>query len=185
MSRLTALRRVAREVQSPADALLMAKVCGWAFVLPMAKHLVAVKSLATTMRKAPRGHVRDRAREIRIVTYARWASRLTRWRSGGNCLERGLIAYRYLCEAGADPMLVVGIGRGEEGVIGHAWVLIDGHPVGESLSVLATYTPVFAFASNGQLVADAAAEGAVSKNAAHAASVASAASRTPATADVQ
>ena len=152
MTGTSVVRRVAREITSPADAVLAAKACGWAVVLPVMKHLVPVKSLAATMRKAPEGTPRDRVREQRIVTFARWAARLTRWRSGGNCLERGLIAYRYLCEAGAEPMLVVGVGRGEHGVIGHAWVLIDGRPVGESLSALSMYTPVFAFASTGAVV---------------------------------
>jgi hypothetical protein len=147
------IRRVTRELESPSDVLLGLKSCVWALVLPVAKHLIPVKNLALTMRKAPRHAVRDRAREERIVTFARWAARLTRWRSGGNCLERGLIAYRYLCEAGAAPMLVVGVGRGDRGVIGHAWVLIDGRPAGESPSALAIYTPVFAFAANGELVA--------------------------------
>lgn len=146
------IRRVAREMTSPADVVLAAKACGWAVLLPILKHLVPVKSLATTMRKSPRSSSRDRAREQRIVTFARWAARLTRWRSGGNCLERGLIAYRYLCEAGAAPTLVVGIGRGDKGVIGHAWVLIDGRPAGESPAALASYTPVFAFAPDGALV---------------------------------
>lgn len=136
---------------SSADVVLAAKACAWAALLPLLKHLVPVKSLATTMRKAPRGWSRNRAREQRIVTFARWAARLTRWRSGGNCLERGLIAYRYLCEAGAEPTLVVGVGRDENGVIGHAWVLIDGRPAGESPAALASYTPVFAFAPDGEL----------------------------------
>lgn len=178
MSRPGMILRVMREMQSPADALLMAKACGWAFVLPMIKHCVGVNGLATMMRKSPQDRPRDRAREIRIVTFARWSARLARWRSGGNCLERGLIAYRYLCEAGADPMLVVGIGRGERGVVGHAWVLIEGCPVGESSSALGMYTPVFAFASTGQLVAGAAAERAVSMNDASPGSVAAPAGAT-------
>jgi len=181
---VAAIRRVAHEVTSAADVVLAVKACGWAFVLPVAKHLIPVKSLATTMRKAPSAQARDRAREIRIVTFARWAARLTRWRSGGNCLERGLIAYRYLCEAGADPLLVIGVGRGEQGVIGHAWVLIDGRPVGESLSALATYTPVFAFASSGALVEGAAAERPAPANAVASTTGASASSGSHATADV-
>lgn len=146
------LRRVAGELHTWSDVALGAKSCAWAVALPVLKHLVPVRRLAMTMRKAPDGSARDGAREQRIVTFARWAARVTRWRSGGNCLERGLIAYRYLCEAGAEPLLVVGVGRGEEGLVGHAWVLVDGRPVGESPSTLAAYTPVFTFASSGELV---------------------------------
>lgn len=116
------------------------------------KHLVPVKSLAAVMHRSPRTPQRDTAREERIVTFARWGARLIRWKSGGNCLERGLIAYRYLGEAGANPTLVVGLGRADRGgVIGHAWVLIDGRPAGESQAAIDAYTAVFAFAPDGTL----------------------------------
>ena len=85
--------------------------------------------------------------------FARWAARVRRWNSGGNCLERGLIAYRYLGAAGASPTLVVGMGHNDGDVIGHAWVLVDGRPAGETETSLANYTPVLTFAADGSLVA--------------------------------
>jgi hypothetical protein len=50
-----------------------------------------------------------------------------------NCLERSLVAYRFLGRAGASPQLVIGVARDERGVRGHAWVTVDGRPIGESV----------------------------------------------------
>lgn len=145
------LSRVGQEVHTLSDVGLAARVFGWALVLPVLKHAIPVKSLASVMHQGTRTISRDAARERQIVTFARWAARITRWRSGGNCLERGLIAYRYLCGAGARPTLVVGIGRIHTGVAGHAWVLVDGQLVGEPRSSVESYTPVFAFGPDGRL----------------------------------
>lgn len=148
------LARIAARVSSPRDVGLAARMMVWALVLPVLKHVVPVRSIAGVMRCAPRISPRDPALEERIVTFARWAARLVRWRDGGNCLERGLIAYRYLGAAGAQPTLVVGLSPKEGGgILGHAWVLVDGRPAGESASALSIYTPVFAFAADGTLIA--------------------------------
>ena len=148
------LSRMGEEVQTLSDAGLAAKVIGWALVLPAMKHAVPVRSLALVMHQRPRAAVRDANRERQIITFARWAARITRWKSGGNCLERGLIAYRYLCAAGARPTLVVGIGRSDGGVTGHAWVLVDGQLVGEPTTAIEAYTPLFAFDPDGRLDAE-------------------------------
>jgi hypothetical protein len=143
--------RVREEIRTLADASLVLRAVAWALALPLLKHVVAVRSLASVMHLAPRRVTRDPLHERRIVIFARWAARTTRWKSGGNCLERGLIAYRYLCAAGARPTLVVGIGRGETGVMGHAWVLVDGTLVGEPPASIQPYTPVFAFGPDGRM----------------------------------
>jgi hypothetical protein len=147
------VRRVTSQFEQIGDVWLAARVLAWACVLPVLKQVVPVRSLARIMQRPPRIPVRDAAREARIVAFARWAARVRRWNSGGNCLERGLIAYRYLGAAGASPTLVVGMGRNEHDVIGHAWVLVDGRPAGETEVSLAIYTPVFAFAPDGSLLA--------------------------------
>ena len=144
--------RIVSRFTSPSDVWLAARVLGWACVLPALKHLMPMKSLVGMVGRRSRRHQREAGREERIVTFARWACRLTRWKEGGNCLERGLIVYRFLGEGGADPTLVVGMSRGHHGrITGHAWVLIDGRPVGESLASVSAYTPVFAFGQNGTL----------------------------------
>jgi hypothetical protein len=147
-----AAKRVATEINSVPDAFLAARVLTWACLLPAMKRLLPVASLASVMHLAPRTIARDPLLERRVVTFARWAARVTRWNGGGNCLERGLISYRYLGAAGANPTLVVGVGRADTGVIGHAWVLVDGRPVGDDEAAIRRYTPVLAFAPDGSLV---------------------------------
>ena len=150
------LARVGDRITSPSDVLLAARMMGWACVLPALKHLVPLQTLVLLVRRPGRASPRDAGREDQIVTLARWACRLTRWSSGGNCLERGLLAYRFLGAVNADPLLVVGIGRGDRGEVrGHAWVLVDGKPAGESLESLREFTSVVAFRSDGSPVTDA------------------------------
>ena len=128
------------------------RVLGWALVLPVIKRLLPIRSLAALMHRRPAAGERSPILEDRIVTFARWGARLVRWEAGGNCLERGLIAYRYLCAAGARPTLVVGLERlGSGALTGHAWVMVDGRPADESPDSLERYTPVFAFDADGAL----------------------------------
>jgi transglutaminase superfamily protein len=148
------LKKVLSSFTSFSDVFLALRVLGWALVLPILKHVVPVRRLAAVMHLAPRSDARNLPREDRIVTFARWGARLIRWNSGGNCLERGLIAYRYLCQSGAKPTLVVGLGGSQRtAFVGHAWVLVDGEPVGESPASIGVYTPVFAFDHRGALIA--------------------------------
>jgi hypothetical protein len=132
---------------------LVARMLGWAVVLPIVKRVVPIQTLVPLMRRSVSGPdlVRDAAREDQIVTLARWTCRLTRWSSGGNCLERGLITYRFLGSVHAQPSLVVGIGRGERGEIrGHAWVLVDGKPAGESLASVSEFETVLTYGPDGK-----------------------------------
>jgi hypothetical protein len=154
--------RVRARVTSPSDVVLMMRMMGWACVLPALKHLVPLTTLAPLMRRPPRQSTRDRAREDQIVTFARWVCRATRWSRDGNCLERGLVAYRFLCAANAAPSLVVGVAPaapsgapGDDGsgnVRGHAWVVVDGQPVGERAATLAEFAFVLAFGPDGSLL---------------------------------
>ena len=124
------------------------RILGWACVMPILKRAIPLQTLVRLVRRTGGRH-RDGVREDQIVTFARWACRITRWSSGGNCLERGLIAYRFLGAINAQPTLVVGIGRGEGAMRGHAWVVIDGRPVGEHPATLGEYTPVLTFGPDG------------------------------------
>ena len=66
----------------------------------------------------------------------------------GICLERSLLAYRFLSGAGADPRLLIGIRVGGGSVIGHAWVVVDGEPLFEQGADFETF---FAFGRDGTL----------------------------------
>jgi hypothetical protein len=146
-------RRVLARFKSPLDVALAARIMAWACVLPALKRTVSLRSLVRLVRREPRAQARDARREEQIVTFARWACRITRWKSGGNCLERGLVSYRYLCAANAEPVLVVGIARDDSsGVKGHAWVLLDGKPAGESAHAVSEFAVMLMFTPDGQPV---------------------------------
>ena len=68
--------------------------------------------------------------------------------SGGNCLERSLILYRYLARANADPRLVVGMSKAHE-FLGHVWVTVDGRPLLDTPETLRAYTVVVRFGARG------------------------------------
>ena len=134
---MRAFRRRARvlvgSIRSAADVWLAIRMVGWRLVLPVLKWTLPLPRLARLMWAPSSGKEREPAREDRIATLARGLS--GRRRRGGrfdNCLERSLVAYRYLSRAGAEPELVVGVSR-DEPVRGHAWVRLDGEPLGDSV----------------------------------------------------
>ena len=146
------LARVAARFTSPLDVWLGARIMAWACVLPILKQILPIRPLVKLVWRRPRLEP-DLAREERVVTFARWACRLTRWKSGGNCLERGLIAYRFLLEGGAAPTLMIGMARGARAeIIGHAWVLLNGTPAGESAASVSEFVPALIFGPDGELI---------------------------------
>ncbi len=67
--------------------------------------------------------------------------------SEDNCLERSLVAYRYLAPIGAYPQLTLGLQREEGCVVGHAWVRLAGEPQGESPASLSKFSELVSFTS--------------------------------------
>jgi hypothetical protein len=139
-------------VTSPTDVLVAARITVWAVVLPLLKRILPIRRLVKLVWREPRLEP-DLDREERVVTFARWACRLMRWKSGGNCLERALIAYRFLLEGGAAPTLVIGVGRATSAeIVGHAWVLLNGVPAGESEASVNAFVPALVFGPDGNLI---------------------------------
>ena len=129
-----------------------ARILIWALVLPALKARMPLATLVRLMWVHPRPGQRRPERETDII---RLTGRLYRPRSGigpHNCLERSLLLYRLLAGAGAGPQLIVAAGRGSRRWPGHAWVLVDGQPVGETPADLRGYVPVAAFGPAGQRV---------------------------------
>lgn len=147
-------KRVAAELSRPADCWLGARILFWATVVRVAKYAVPLRTLVRVMSPDPHHGRRSAERERRIALFADWASRVARPRSPGNCLERSLVSYRFLIRAHADPQLVIGFRRDDTGVLGHAWVLVDGRPLGDSPAVVATYEVAMAFGRGHPPLAD-------------------------------
>ena len=135
-------RALARLLASPRDAWLAARAFGWLCLLPVLKRTLALDRLVRLMWLAPSGSPRDRRRERRTI---RIVARLSRT-SGGNCLERSLVLYRYLARANADPHLVAGMARPDE-YLGHVWVTVDGQPLLETPETLGGYAEVVTFSA--------------------------------------
>jgi hypothetical protein len=101
------------------------------------------------MHKSPQARDRRSTREARIVSLS---DRLCRGRlREGSCLERSLLAYRFLSEAGAAPTLVVAVRQGSDMLEWHAWVTRDRRPVQETDESLRGYLPVLIFGPHGAL----------------------------------
>lgn len=141
------LRSLANLARSPADSWLAARMVGWITVLPLLKRTLPLPQLVQLMWLAPRGSDRHRERERRTTRVVAQLSRA----SGGNCLERSLILYRYLARAGARPRLVVGMAKPDQ-YLGHVWVTVDDHPLLETSETLREYREITAFGEQGQKV---------------------------------
>ena len=129
-------------------ASLLIRMGAWSLILLVIKHLVPLPTLVRLMSR-PGSSQRSYENERRIVGSA---SRVYRHRRPGSCLERSLLAYRYLSNANADPTLVIGVRREESEVIGHAWLLVDGSPLYESSAYLESFLPVLEFAPDGYAI---------------------------------
>ena len=138
------VRALVNLLSSPTDSWLAARTVTWLCLLPGLKRLLALERLVRIMWRPPRGAARDPAREQRTI---RVVARLSRT-SGGNCLERSLVLFRYLARANANPHLVVGMAKPDE-YLGHVWVTVDGRPLLETPETLASYTEVVSFGRGG------------------------------------
>jgi Transglutaminase-like superfamily len=128
--------------------LLSARILALSFVVRVAKHVVPLPRLVRLAwsRRHGRLHPEDKARIVRLT---RGVPGLRPIPGRDNCLERSVLAYRYLSRAGADPILVSGVSRRPGGIAGHVWVLLDGQPVHESPDAVAEFVPVVRFGAGG------------------------------------
>jgi Transglutaminase-like superfamily len=152
--RTARVRRVATELARPADGLLATRIFAWTAFVRLAKYAMPLRTLVKIVSPRSRPGPRDRRRERQIALFADWASRIVPPATTGNCLERSLVAYRYLVRAHADPRLVIGFRRGDTGVLGHAWILVDGQPLSDSPASVAEYEVAMSFAADGRARTD-------------------------------
>jgi Transglutaminase-like superfamily len=141
------LRVLARLLSTPADAVLVAETVGWMAVLPVLKRVLPLPTLVQMMWRPGTGRPRQHERELHT---ARVVLSLCR-ASGGNCLVRSLILYRFLSRANAEPTLVAGMAKPGD-FIGHVWVNVDERPLLESTESLQSYVEVLAFGVGGRLL---------------------------------
>jgi hypothetical protein len=134
----------------PAGVLLALRMVVWRLALPVLRRVVRLERLVPLLSAA-----RDAPRDLRRERLAeRAVARL--WRhSEGPCLERSLALYRVLGRLGADPTLVVAVGRSEAGILGHVWVKADGVARLETSDPTGRWQPIAAFDARGRLLSSA------------------------------
>jgi hypothetical protein len=146
--------RLRNSVSTPSDAWLLARMFGWSIVLPIVKRTLPFPRLVRLMRPRKQTIQRDFEREAAITSLAAWVFKTRPPGARDNCLERSLIAYRYLSNAGAEPQLVMGVAKSMEGLHGHVWVMVDGRPVYDSPTTLERFETILVFRSDGALIID-------------------------------
>jgi hypothetical protein len=139
-------------VSGPADALLLVRMVGWWLALPVLKRVVPLERLVRLAQLEPARNARDPGQESRVVSLAAWLFKNRPRHARDNCLERSLVAYRFLGRLNARPELVVGVGSEDEKVLGHVWVTVDGRAVLDPPASLETYASLVVFGSDGQAI---------------------------------
>jgi hypothetical protein len=148
-------------IHSPVDVWLIPRMAAWRLAVPLLKWRLPLPRLARLMWTHGSRPDRDRAREQRIVTLAEALCGPHGRRALDNCLERSLVSYRFLWQAGAEPELAFGVARDrQDPVPGHAWVRLDGAPVHDSLAALERFEELGAFGRGGVLSPNGAPSGA-------------------------
>lgn len=135
---------------------LIVRTTGWVVVLPVLKRVLPLPRLVRLMHRPPRLAARDPARESEVVALLDRLYRYGRVPRRHNCLERSLIMYRYLSELAAEPALNIALARDRSSLTGHAWVVVDDHPVAERQHVIEQLEPWVVFGPTGTVTASSA-----------------------------
>jgi Transglutaminase-like superfamily len=141
-------RLLAGCLHSPRDVLLALRMVGWRLAVPPLKWALPLPRLVRVMWTEGRWSTSEADRQ-RIVTLAHALYGPRGGRLLDNCLERSLVTYRFLAEAGADPQLVVAVSDSRGPVRGHVWVTVDGAPLREDDEPLEEFAPMVMFGRGG------------------------------------
>jgi hypothetical protein len=115
------------------------------------RHFVRLDRLVGWAWQPPAARASGPEQEARVVALAVRLGQIFR-AVDRHCLQRSLLLYRELSGMGAGPSLVVGFGRTNDQLRGHAWVLVRGQPVAEPLEWLSTLSPTVVFGPDGRRI---------------------------------
>jgi Transglutaminase-like superfamily len=139
------LRTAVKILRRPSDMAIAARTAFWMCFLPVLKRVLPLPKLVRLMWRPAKLQTRSRESEAHLAQLVKRLCRV----SGGNCLERSLILYRFLAHANAEPRLVVALARPEGRFLGHVWVTVDGQALFEAPAVLLEYTEFVVFGAAG------------------------------------
>jgi hypothetical protein len=135
-------------IKGPADVWLGIRMVAWSAALPALKHLLPLQLLTRLMWAKPRAAARP-DHEPKITFLAQRIYRARPFLRRDNCLERSLLAYRFLAREGMEPRLVLGARKSEGQVLAHAWVTIAGRPLMDGHEALGQFTSLTEFGAYG------------------------------------
>lgn len=135
-------------------ATLPIRITAWTLAVARLKRRLPIERLVRIVSTEPTMG-RDPEVEAKIVTWAWRASRRRLGASPENCLDRSLVAFRYLGWAGAQPRLYLGVRREADEMTGHAWLAVDGEPVREPVSIAQDFAALIEFDARGRRIPDA------------------------------
>lgn len=132
------------------DSRLLLRAFMWRLALPLLKHLVPLPTLVHVLCAKPLASTADASqrRGPRVESVRHLLAEGGRIVVSSNCLERSLMLYRFLTEAGAGPQLVMGVSKGDTGVAGHAWIEIDGQALADATTD--RFAPILIFGAEGR-----------------------------------
>ena len=120
-----------------------------ALVLPVAARLLPLRATLALCDRWPSHPGRRRLRH----PPAALAERVRRWMLRGRgpwadtCLTRALVLYAVLRQHGHRPRLHIGVAGSARQFTAHAWVSVDGRPVGEAPGALERYRELLVHAA--------------------------------------
>jgi len=135
----------------PSGYWLGLRLLVWRAALPLLKRVLPLSRVVALVwpRRCRSAGERDRTRELRIAAGIGLLFGGNGTRRRDNCLERSLLAYRFLAEAGGEPQLVWGVRRNKDKLEGHAWVVLDGDPLADPAEEVDSFTPITTFGRGG------------------------------------
>lgn len=96
-----------------------------------------LEAFETTPRETPDGETR--------LAHVRWLTDgiLHRLFGGAYCIKRTLILFHYARRFGLEPRVVFGVAREGDGLKGHAWLELHGHPYKENEGAVEEYKVIY------------------------------------------
>lgn len=132
-----------------ADLPLVTCMFFWSLIVPLLKKVLPIEVLTRLMWTDTR-RTAERRNEDFVVRLSRKLTTDRPFLRRDNCLDRSLIAYRFLSRLGADPKIFLGIKENEGKIEGHAWVLVNGHPIHDEPRRLTDFVVLAAFGNQGR-----------------------------------
>jgi len=139
--------RLRRRLQT---GVALARLVPLYLALGVLKHFVPLQRLARMTWREP-------ARIASPQQYEQAAARVAKVRRllgriDDDCLQTSLLLFRELSRLGADPTVAIGFRRSDGRVAGHAWVTVNGHPVGDTRQPSAEFTLACRFGRFGSVI---------------------------------